>query len=323
MSAGETNSRAMTTRPDVSILIVTWNTVALTREAISSVLLCPDSVEREVIVIDNASTDGTGECIRSEFPSVRYRRLSENRGFAHANNLAAALASGRILILLNSDATLNPGSLKNAVDYLSAHPECAVLGARLLNPDGSFQNSFADDPTLLGETTNRSLVKRIRRLTRRRTDSPIKAPTSVDSVIGAFMAVRRETWIRLGGFDEAYFFYFEETDFCSRARAAGSKVVHHPSIRVLHHQGSSASAVKSDARIEFWRSRYVYFSRHHGPAINWTLGCILPLRLALSCLFNSFVAPFSDRTLERTRWQLDLLRWHFHGKPPGAGITSK
>lgn len=323
MSAAETNDKAMTTRPEVSVLIVTWNTVALTRAAVSSALSCPDSVEREVIVIDNASTDGTGERIRSEFPSVRYHWLSENRGFAHANNLAGALASGRILILLNSDATLGPGNLKNATDYLASHPECAVLGARLLNPDGSLQNSIADDPCLLGETINRSLLKRLRRLTRRRAGVSVETPTPVDSVIGAFMAVRRETWTRLGGFDEAYFFYFEETDFCARARAAGRKVVHHPSIQVLHHQGSSASAVKSAARIEFWRSRYTYFSRHYGPAANRALGCILPIRLAVSCFVNALAAPFSFRTRERTRWQLALLRWHFKGKPPSGGITSR
>lgn len=310
----------MTPPPDFSILIVTRNTARLTSEAVTSVLTCGDRATVEVVVIDNGSTDGTGEQLKARFPQVRYVYSAENQGFARANNLAASQASGSVLLLLNSDAALQPGNLDAALAYLRATPDCGVLGAQLLNSDGSLQNSVAEAPSLATELLNRSLLKRWRRLTRSGPRLPAHEPVAVDSVIGAFLAIPRATWERFGGLAERYFFYLEETDFCTQVRRGGGRVIHHPGIRVWHHQGASANTVRPAARIEFWRSRYLYFDRHAGPAVNVILRTILPLRLACSWAFNALASPFSPALRERAAWQSTLLRWHARGRPLEGGL---
>ncbi len=310
----------MTPSPDFSVLIVTRNTARLTTEAVASVLACGDRATTEVIVVDNGSTDGTGDLLKAKFPQVRYVYSADNQGFAKANNQAAALATGGVLLLLNSDAALQPGNLDTALAYLKATPDCGVLGAQLLNSDGSLQNSVAEAPGLATELLNRSLLKRWRRLTKSGPRLPAREPVAVDSVIGAFMAIPRATWERLGGLDERYFFYLEETDFCTQVRRDGGRVMHHPGIRVWHHQGASANTVRPAARIEFWRSRYIYFDRHVGGAANAILRTVLPLRLAVSWVFNVLVSPFSASLRERAAWQYALLRWHAHGRPLEGGL---
>lgn len=310
----------MTSPPDFSVLIVTRNTARLTTEAVASVLASPDHARAEVIVVDNGSTDGTGDQLQAKFPAVRYVYSAGNLGFARANNVAASHATGTVLLLLNSDAVLQPGNLDTALDFLRATPDCGVLGAQLLNSDGSLQNSVADAPDLATELLNRSLLKRWRRVTRTGVRLPSAAPVAVDSVIGAFMAIPRAQWDRFGGLDERYFFYLEETDFCTRVRRSGDRVIHHPGIRVWHHQGASANTVRPAARIEFWRSRYTYFDRHASGPANAMLRTILPLRLAVSWSFNTLASPFSSSLRERAAWQYALLRWHVHGRPPEDGL---
>ncbi len=310
----------MTSLPDFSVLIVTRNTARLTTEAVASVLGCGDRATVEVIVVDNGSTDGTGEQLQARFPQVRYLYSTENQGFARANNLAAAHATGSVLLLLNSDAALQPGNLDAALTYLRATPDCGVLGAQLLNSDGTLQNSVAEAPSLATELLNRSLLKRWRRLTRSGPRLPAREPVAVDSVIGAFMAIPRATWERFGGLDERYFFYLEETDFCTQVRRGGGRVIHHPGIRVWHHQGASANTVRPAARIEFWRSRYIYFERHASGAANAVLRIILPLRLAISWICNALASPVSASLRERAAWQSALLRWHARGRPLEGGL---
>lgn len=307
--------------PDFSVLIVTRNTARLTTAAVVSVLDAPDRATREVVIVDNGSTDGTREQVLARYPSVKYLYSEDNQGFARANNTAAAAASGRVLLLLNSDAALQPGNLDTALTYLATHPECGVLGAQLLNSDGSRQNSVAEAPGLASELLNRSLLKRWRRLTTgRRHPSADGEPVPVDSVIGAFMAIPRAAWERHGGLDERYFFYLEETDFCTRVRAAGGTVMHHPGIRVWHHQGASANQVRPAARIEFWRSRFLYFERHASPAANAVLRFVLPARLMVSWGFNALASPFSRSLRERAAWQGELLRWNLRGRPAEGGL---
>lgn len=310
----------MTPPPDFSVLIVTRNTARLTTEAVASVLACGDRATAEIIIVDNGSTDGTGDQIKARFPQVRYVFCAENQGFARANNLAATHATGSVLLLLNSDAALQPGNLDTALAYLRATPDCGVLGAQLLNSDGSLQNSVAEAPGLATELLNRSLLKRWRRLMKSGPRLPARGPVAVDSVIGAFMAIPRATWERFGGLDERYFFYLEETDFCTQVRRSGGRVIHHPGIRVWHHQGASANTVRPAARIEFWRSRYTYFDRHAGGFANTVLRTMLPLRLAVSWACNALASPLSAPLRERAAWQYALLRWHARGRPPEGGL---
>ncbi|MCP4362061.1 MAG: glycosyltransferase, partial [Chloroflexi bacterium] len=137
--------------PDVSIIIVNWNTRDLLVNCLNSIEQTAGDLKVETIVVDNVSTDGSPDMVRRQFPHVQLLENDSNVGFAGANNQGMALGQGRYLLLLNSDAFLKPDSLQTAVRFMDGHPEVGVCGAKLLNPDGTFQGSYADFPTLKSE----------------------------------------------------------------------------------------------------------------------------------------------------------------------------
>lgn len=147
--------------PDLSVIIVTRNTRPLTLAAVRSVFESERSPSVEVIVVDNGSTDDTRAAVTAAFPHVVYLYSDRNLGFAGANNLGARRATGEFILLLNSDARVKPDTLRITIGWMRAHPECGIAGVQLLNPDGSFQNSIANYPTLATELLNKSLLRRL------------------------------------------------------------------------------------------------------------------------------------------------------------------
>jgi GT2 family glycosyltransferase len=309
---------------DVSVIIITRNTRDLTSDAIRSAQAPENSVSHEIIVVDNGSADGTADILKQNFPSVKVIRSETNLGFARGCNLAAKSAHGEFLLLLNSDARLEPDALPRAVEYVRAHADCAVAGAQLLNPDGSRQNSIANFPTLATELLNKSLLRRLfpRRFLGK--EQLMNEPTPVETVVGAFMLIRKSAWDALGGLDERFFFFFEETDFCLQVRRRGWSVFHLPAVRVWHGQGQTAKQVSARARVEYWRSRYVYFSKNHSVPTRAILAVGLGLRLAVDFLAAGLLAlvPFGRNVRWRQRWDVcsALVFWHLHGCPPDAGL---
>jgi len=309
--------------PDtVSILIITRNTCALTRAAVASVHESRDSLRKEMIIVDNGSTDDTAAALPREFCDVKYIRSERNLGFAGANNLGARQAAGEFLLLLNSDARLQPDSLRLAVEWMRAHPDCGIAGAQLFSPDGSRQNSIANFPTLATELLNKSLLRRVFPKRFPGKEQQFREPVEVESVIGAFMLVREAVWRAVGGMDERYFFFLEETDFCRAARERGWKVFHLPQVKVWHEQGGSAGQVQAAARIEYWRSRYTYFAKHHSA---WTRAVLRPglvVRLAANWLCSGLLFLASGSARRRNAWQVNhaLLCWHLRFCPAGEGL---
>lgn len=307
---------------DVSVIIVTRNTCAFTCAAVRSVLTGGDCLKTEIFVVDNGSTDETPAVLPREFPAVHYQRFEQNLGFGRANNAGARTAEGEFILLLNSDARLQPGALQLAVDYLRAHPECGLAGAQLLNPDGTRQNSIANFPTLATELLNKSLLRRLfpRRFPGKEQD--YAGPVAVETVVGAFMLIRRAAWQAVGGFDEGYFFFFEETDLCREIHRRHWTVMHLPQVRVWHEQGQSARIMPAAARIEYWRSRYCYFRKHYGPLVRYLLTTGLLFRLAVDWLAGALTAALSRSPRARARWQVQtaLWRWHFAGRPESMGL---
>jgi GT2 family glycosyltransferase len=181
-------------------------------------------------------------------------------------------------------------------------PRCGVAGAQLLDPDGSRQNSIANFPTLATELLNKSLLRLVfpRRFPGKEHHYP--EPVQVESVVGAFFLTRRTVWQQIGGLDERFFFFFEETDFCLRVREQGWEVLHLPSVQVCHEQGKSARQWSAAARIEYWRSRYAYFAKNHPP--------------------NMALVTFglSERYREKLRLRWAVARWHLSGCPAGMGL---
>jgi N-acetylglucosaminyl-diphospho-decaprenol L-rhamnosyltransferase len=252
---------------DLSVIVVSFNTRALLRACLASVLPATAGLCCETIVVDNASSDGSAEMVAQTFPEVILIRNETNRGFAAANNQALAVSRGQFVLLLNSDALLLLDTVAAFLRFMAAHPRCGLVGGQLLNPDGSFQASFADFPTLLGELL---LLTTLARWLRPATFPSYPAEQSqqaraVDWVFGACMLARRAAIDQVGGLDEDYFMYTEETDWCYRLRQAGWTVNYLPTARVVHWSGQSASRVPERKRSQLYRSKWLFMAKHYRP----------------------------------------------------------
>lgn len=309
---------------DVSIILLTRNTCRQTREAIESVISSADALSKHIHVVDNGSTDETSSSLPVSFPEVHYIRMERNVGFARGVNLAAREAKGDLLLLLNSDARLAPDALRLAVDWMRLNPACGIAGAQLFHVDGRKQNSIANFPSLATELLNKFLLRALWPKQFPGKEQEYRDPVEVESVIGAFFLVRREVWEKLGGMDERFFFFLEETDFCLRARQAGFSTMHLPQVRVWHGQGQTAKQDLPAARIEYWRSRYTYFAKHRSLAARIALRCGLLLRLLVDSVFSGLATVLtlgqSRRWREKFAVHRALLFWHLQGCPEGVGL---
>ena len=308
----------------VSVVIVSRNTCALTCAALKSVFESQDAFSKEVVVVDNGSTDGTAAAIASGFPTVKCVRSENNLGFAKANNLGASGLRGEFLLLLNSDARLKPETLTQVVTWMREHADCGIAGVQLLNSDGSRQNSIANWPSLATELLNKSLLRRMFPRQFPGKEQHFTEPIEVESVIGAFMLIRSKVWKDLGGFDERYFFFLEETDFCRQARQRGWKICHLPQAQVWHAQGQSGRQTPAPVRVEYWRSRYIYFRKHFGGLANAVLRIGLLVKLFFDWLTGGVMLALTGGKSPRWRERWDvtttLWRWHLSGCPVGMGL---
>jgi GT2 family glycosyltransferase len=309
---------------DVSVILLTRNTCQQTREAIESVFSSVDTLTKEIFVVDNGSTDGTSSVLPTAFPQIHYRRMERNVGFARGVNIAAHDAQGEFFLLLNSDARLAPEALGLAIDSMRPNPNWGIAGAQLFHADGRKQNSIANFPSLATELLNKFLLRTLWPKRFPGKEQAYREPVAVESVIGAFFLVRRTVWETLGGMDERFFFFFEETDFCLRAQEAGFATMHLPQVHVWHGQAQTAKQDLPAARIEYWRSRYAYFAKYRGGLVNAMLRSGLLLRLILDSLFSGILTVItlgqSRRWAEKFAVHCALLAWHLHGCQADAGL---
>jgi GT2 family glycosyltransferase len=269
---------------DLSILIVTYNSRSLIDTLLKGLARQIDGLNAEVVLVDNASHDGTADAVAERHPWVHLIRSAQNLGFAAGNNLAARHAKGRVLLLLNPDALPARGSVARGLALMDSDPSVGLAGARLLADDGATQPSARMFPTLMQEAIVLSgLAARFPksrwfgRLDRTWADPASAAP--VDWVPGAFALVRRDLFERLGGFDERFFLYYEEVDLCRRIRAAGYRVQYWPELRVHHIGGVSARTVagatvaRSGSQLTLWRARsgLLYYRKNHGWLTAWAV----------------------------------------------------
>lgn len=268
----------MTHAPDISVVLVSFNTRDLTRECLQGLFAeLGHGITGEVIVVDNASRDGSADMIEREFPSVKLVRSAQNLGFGNANNEGFPLCSGRYLVLLNTDAFLQPGALRCAISHMEATPVAGLGGARLIGRDGSPQPSARSFPTPLLELfTLSGLAGRFPRsrlfgqLDRTWAD-PLQA-SPVDWVPGAFSIIRRDVLDRVGHFDPRFFLYYEEVDLCRRIKDAGAEIWYWPDIVVTHIGGESSKTVahltmaSRGSQLTLWRmrSQLLYYRKWHG-----------------------------------------------------------
>jgi N-acetylglucosaminyl-diphospho-decaprenol L-rhamnosyltransferase len=253
----------------VSIVVVSWNTRALLRGCLRSALEAAKEVrgEVEVIVVDNASSDGSRELVEAEFPGVRLIANRTNAGFALATNQGIRESRGEYVLLLNPDTEARPDFLKTLVEVLDTDPIAAAVGPRLVGSDGADQVSCFPLPTLSRELWRLSHLDRLFPMARYpRRLLAATDPQEVESIQGACLLVRRSALAYVGLLDERFFIYTEEIDLCRRLLERGWRIVWVPRAVVVHHGAASTAQVGSRMFIELYRSKVQYFRKHGGTA---------------------------------------------------------
>lgn len=291
---------------DLSVVIVSWNVKALLERCLSSLMESSEQsgLQCEIIVVDNASTDGSPEMVRQRFPSAALIASESNLGFTRANNVGIPHGSGRYILLLNPDTEVIGDALLTMVAYMNGHSDVGALGPKLLSPDGRVQSSRRRFPTLATAFLESTILQQWFPRNRVLSDYYILERSDdeeqdVDWVIGACLLVRRQAWEQVGPLDERFFMYSEELDWCRRLKTAGWRVVYIPSATVMHYEGQSSSQVVPARHIYFQSSKVLYFRKHHGvlagealrlfllatyayqlglEALKWLLGHKRPLR---------------------------------------------
>lgn len=226
--------------PKVTFITVNFKMKEYVRALLKGMEIAHVSIPFEYILVDNASEDGIGEMIREQFPWVRYIASSKNIGFGAGNNIGIREARGEYVVLLNPDLVIVPGQFEPWIDWMDAHPRVGISGPRLLNPDGTDQQSCFRfyhwtipfyRRTMLGKTPWGKKALRHFRMD----DMDRNKEQKVDCVLGAAMMVRQDLLRRLGGIDERFFLYFEDTDLCRRAWKEGYEVMYTPVAKLFHY----------------------------------------------------------------------------------------
>ena len=284
-------------KPDLSIIIVSFNTRQLLRECLDSIYasLAESTLASEVIVVDNASHDGSAAMVQENFPQVRLIANEENRGFAAANNQALrAIGYGtgdtphpslpKYVMLLNPDTIVGEGALTTLVRFMDENPRAGACGARLLHSDGSFQHSAFAFPTLFQVFLDFFPINY--RLTNSRVNGRYPRrlyqtgkPFSIDHPLGAALIVRREAIEQVGLLDERFFIYCEEIDWCLRIKAAGWSIWCVPEAQIVHYVARSTGQFRDETFVALWRSRYQLFGKHYSRFFQWMARRIVGLGL--------------------------------------------
>ncbi len=269
----------------------------------------------EIIVVDNASQDGSDAMLKDKYPQVKVIQNTENRGFGAANNQAMRVMNGRYALLLNSDTVLTENAIHELYAFMENHPEAAMSCGQLLNIDGSKQNSIASFPTVLTLLTNMPLLEYLfpKHYPSKRYNH--EKPIEVDSGIGACLLVRKKAIDDVGMFDERYFFFFEETDWAYQMKSAGWKIFYVPTAYIYHLQGQSIGRdIRS--RIEFYRSRYQFFQKWKTRPYYMLVRLVIIVRLFVNWLLTAIANGFSlgmNRPLRDKFFIYSrLFLWHLH-----------
>jgi hypothetical protein len=295
-----TTAQAGVAPPDVSIIVVSYCTREMTLACLASIIAQTRVVDYEVIVVDNASTDGSAEAIAGAFPQFKLIASQANLGFAVANNHAAQFARGEYILLLNPDTVVLDGAIDKLVAFARRRPEAGIWGGRTLYGDGRlnstscwgrmtpwsvtcfalgltklFRNSMVFNPEAMG-TWQRDTVRR------------------VDIVTGCFFLMGRQLWRQLGGFDPTYFMYGEEADLCLRAYEKGTKPLIDPSAAIVHY-GSASDTSTSEKRVKVYTGKVTLMRLHWNPV----LAAIGIQTLLMACLMRSFAFGLYGRLFRR------------------------
>lgn len=253
----------------LSIVIICWNDRKFITDCLDSLVHDNTSVEYEVIVSDNGSTDGSIELIRSRYPTVNVLENGANLGFAKGNNAGIRVAKGDYVLILNPDTIVHPGALQKWIEFADRHPEAGAFGCRVLNPDGSYQNPARPFPSLMGDWIAALYLRPLARVSDKFvSDTYVGWLGDTERQIawqsGCCVMFRGGLLNDLGGFDEQFFYHFEEVDLCHRVWKAGFPIVYTPDVSITHLGGQSVGRFPVRFALERERGRYRYYYKHFG-----------------------------------------------------------
>jgi N-acetylglucosaminyl-diphospho-decaprenol L-rhamnosyltransferase len=284
--------------PEVSIILVNWRSKDYVRACLESIAQERQRDSYEVLVVDNDSGDGCVAMLKEQFPHVRCIESTANQGFARANNLAAAESRGRYILFLNPDTEICEGAIKTLSAALDAHPEAGMVGARLLNTDGTLQTTCVTAiPNILNQTLNlrwlRAAVPMWGIWGMRALYRAGNTPSAVEAISGACMMVRREVVEQVGGFSTDYFMYAEDMDLCVKVAKAGHAILYVPEAVIVHHGGASSSQREEShfSSIVTRESLMRFFTLHRGRGYAWACRAFMALVCAVRLSVLAVVLP--------------------------------
>ncbi|MBN2012915.1 glycosyltransferase [candidate division KSB1 bacterium] len=283
----------------LSIIIVNYNVKEFLEQTLLSVQKAATAISHEIFVVDNASSDGSVEMLHQKFPHVRVIANKVNHGFAAANNQALKLAQGEFILVLNPDTVVQEDTFQLIINYMKSSPECGMVGCKILNPDGSLQlacrRSF---PTpWVGFTRIIGLSRLFPKskffgrynLTYLNPDETCE----VEAISGSFMFLRKQVMDEIGYFDESFFMYGEDLDWCYRIHQAGWKIVYLPETKIIHFKGESSKKARIDLTMQFYRAMQLFVEKHYQSRYfhlpQWFLVSGIFLRAGLTYLGQFFI----------------------------------
>jgi hypothetical protein len=254
---------------DISVVIVGWNAKHYLELCLNSLAEAPPSRSTEVIVVDNASSDGSSEMIKAKFPNVTVIRSEENLGFSRGNNLGIQQCQGRYIALVNPDVIVFPGCLDALANFLDQNPKVGNVGPRVLNPDMTLQSTCRRAPTLWNNACMATGLAARFKGSRWFAGEHMfyfshDRTLPVDVLVGCFSMIRRDTFDEVGLLDENLFMYGDDVDWCRRCRNAGWQVVFYPGAQAIHDKGKTTAAYPVRFAVAQQKSVLYYWRKHHG-----------------------------------------------------------
>jgi len=250
----------------ISVIIVSWNARGFLRDCLLSIQKCGGPLLHEIIVVDNASTDGSPDMVQADFPEVILVRANENLGFAKANNIGLKRATGSLFALINSDVIVHAHCFDALAAHLQLHPEAGLVGPKVFGRDGQLQITCRQLPTLWNAAgralaVDAAFSRLSSSVSGQKNNEDFK---NVEALNGCFWMARRKAVEQTGGLDERFFFYAEDIDWCKRFGDAGWLVQFVPAATATHFGGGSSSNAPFRYSIEMLRANLVYWRKHRG-----------------------------------------------------------
>jgi N-acetylglucosaminyl-diphospho-decaprenol L-rhamnosyltransferase len=267
----------------LSIVIVSYNARPDLFRCLESLHADPPSIAHDIVVVDNASTEGGLEIVRARWPTVQIIELDSNRGFAAGNNVGIRATRGELVLLLNSDTVVPAGAIDTLVARLEAHPEAAAAGPRLIDGSGHPEVSFGPMISPVGEIRQKTTLALFAAgipPVKQWLERALRQEHDVDWVSGACLLVWRGDAESVGLLDERYFLYTEDVDFCAALRRRGRTILFAPAAEVTHLRGRSRASAPAAMNVAYRRSQIAFYDKHH-PRWAWLLRAYLRLKGAL------------------------------------------